>query len=74
MSEKKKLSTEEIEAQSVLKLPDREVLNGSTFTGPFLILNLAIAVNVCPSVVAAASKSAATTNCAAVTIATQKVG
>jgi len=74
MSEKKTLSTEEIEAQSVLELPDREVLNGSTFTGPFLILNLAIAVNVCPAVVAAASKSAATTNCTAIAIATQKVG
>jgi|GraSoiStandDraft_55_1057291.scaffolds.fasta_scaffold44654_2 hypothetical protein len=74
MSEKKTLSTEEIEAQSALELPDREVLDGSTFTGPFIILNLAIAVNVCPAVVTAASKSAATTNCTAVAIATQKVG
>ena len=74
MPEKKTLSPEEIEEQSVLELPDREVLDGSTFTGSFLILNLAIAVNVCPAVVAAASKSAATTNCSAVAIATQKVG
>jgi len=74
MSEKKTLSTEEIEAQSALELPDREVLDGSTFTGPFIIANAAVAANYCPVAVSSASNFSATTNCAAVAIATQKVG
>ncbi len=72
MSEKKTLSTEEIEAQSVLELPDREVLNGGTFSGTFI--NAAVATNYCPVAVSSASNFSATTNCAAVAIATQKVG
>ncbi len=71
---KKKLSTEEIEAQSVLELPDREVLDSSTFVGPFLILNLAIPVNVCPATTAFASHSSARSNCTAVAIAIQNIG
>ena len=74
MSEKKTLSTEEIEAQSVLELPDREVLDGSTFTGPFIIANAAVAANYCPASTAFTSNASATTNCTAVAIATQKVG
>ncbi len=72
MSEKKTLSTEEIEAQSVLELPDREVLNGGTFSGTFI--NAAVATNYCPATTAFASNASATTYCTAVAIATQKVG
>jgi hypothetical protein len=54
MPDKKMLSTEEIEAQSALELPDREVLQGGGggvfVLGPFLILHLAIAINVCPAI------------------------
>lgn len=73
MPEKKTLSIEEIEAQSVLELPDREVLQTFSLTGPFNI-NIAVAVNVCPAVAAGAGTNVATTNCAAAAIAIQNVG
>ena len=68
---KKKLSTEEIEAQSVLELPDREVLD--SFTGPFTIANIAAAANFCPATTFNASNSFAVSNCTAVAIAAQNI-
>ena len=53
MPDKKMLSSEEIEAQSALELPDREVFQGGggvLIVGHFLILHLAIAINVCPAI------------------------
>ncbi len=74
MSEKKTLSTEEIEAQSVLELPDREVLDGSTFASSFIIANAATAANFCPATTSFANRSFAVSNCTAVAIAVQRVG
>lgn len=64
-TQKKTLSTEEIEAQTALELPEREVI-AAIGVGNFS-LNIAVATAVCPAI-AVGPVAAARTACAVVVV------
>jgi hypothetical protein len=69
-TQKKTLSPEEIEAQTALELPDREVMQAILIGN--IVINAALAINVCPAV--AVGVAAAQSNCVAAAVAQQKIG
>ena len=65
LTEKKTLSTEEIENQTALELPDREVM---IVIGPAIIKQFGAADNFCPAAAAAASIAAPTCGAAVIQV------
>jgi hypothetical protein len=70
-TEKKTLSIEEIEAQTALELPEREVMQAIVIGS--IVVNAALAANFCPAAAVGIGNVAAT-YCVAAAVAQQSIG